>query len=169
MIYHRVSREQMRAILKRQADRKAKREEKRALLWPARELKRKMRTLRQIVRAVLDTLWSQIILARARRKSAVCAICGERPIEVAYHIVPKQRGDSVRWDLENGCGACSRCNRGEQLNRSLYRDKHLVIFGRELIERIEGQARIKADYSTAELQEKAREFRLILAREAVKK
>lgn len=90
----------------------------------------------------MDGVWSLIVRRRhialsPESSKKLCRICGKRPIEVGYHIVPKQMGYGVRWLIENGCAACSPCNWGEHKNRALYRKKHIRIFGRERVEAIE--------------------------------
>ena len=89
----------------------------------------------------LDSLAKLGVIYRDRHLGPMCRICGNRPWVVAYHIVPKQRGNAVRWVLSNIVLACTNCNYGEMRNRSLYRDKHIVIFGKEYVERIEQVAR----------------------------
>lgn len=103
-----------------------------------------IRPTKSFMIAQADRLWSLIILRRDRKAHAGrCVICRVRPADVAYHIVPKQRGHHVRWLLENGCASCSDCNFGEVMNRSMYRSKHISIFGRDLVERIEDMPRKK--------------------------
>lgn len=173
-----VSREEMNSIRRMAAARKAKREEKRRdLPWgepPDQEpppgpwtkgrklktgtfkgylvVKRPSRTVRQMLRDRLDDLWAYFIKLRDKLAyGGVCRICGVRGIEVAYHIIPRG-DDATRWDFENGCGACHECNRGEQMNRSRYRAKHVVIFGAELIERLEAKARTRPKFSLEDLE-----------------
>ena len=152
------------------AGRKAKREEKRATLpWGLREVgaplvkKRSSKTRRQILRTKLDTFWSYAIRLRDRILYGRCRICDKNPIEVAYHIVPRG-DDATRWDLENGCGACHNCNRGEQMNRLKYRRKHVLIFGADKIEALEAKARTKAKFSIEDLEKKLAEFSLFISR-----
>ncbi len=67
-----------------------------------------------------------------------CRIHGEPCFgTLAYHLVPQQRGDATRLLHENVVWACLGANWGEKTNRSLYRQKHVDIFGAELIERLE--------------------------------
>lgn len=89
----------------------------------------------------LDGLWGLAIKLRDKKVSPLCRICAIRYADTAYHIVPKQRGNAIRWLLENGTFSCTPCNFGEQMNRSLYRDKHIVIFGKDRVEAIELIAR----------------------------
>lgn len=120
---------------------------------------------RTTLRAQLDHLWGLIVIRRDRAAFGhLCRICKVQPATLGYHIVPKQRGDSVRWLLENGCAARFACNGAEVMNRSLYRDKHVQIFGRELVERIEARARARIKLSTADLREMRDEFKLRLER-----
>ncbi len=130
------------------ADRKEKRAEKRSWLpWgrksaqestgtgPGRPARRTHRVSdRKTLIARLDALWSVIVIMRHRKTfGPLCRICVCRPATLAYHIVPKQRGHSIRWDLEDGVGGCSTCNYGEVSNRSLYRDRHILLFGRQFV------------------------------------
>ena len=70
---------------------------------------------------------------------------------LGYHITPAGRGDAVRLLAENVAWACRDANCGEHYHRSLYRDKHIAVFGLERIERIEAKAREIVKYSMAEL------------------
>lgn len=72
---------------------------------------------------------------------------------LAYHLVPAQRGDSTRFVPENVVWACSQANYGEVMNRSLYRDKHITLFGHERMERLEALARETRQYTRTELVE----------------
>jgi len=87
-----------------------------------------------------------------KRNGNACRIHGAPCLgTLAYHIVPQQRGDAARFIEENVVWACRRANYGEKMNRSLYRDKHIAIFGKERVERIEAIAKKEAHFSTAEL------------------
>lgn len=165
------------ASLKRRlyGDRKAKRAEKRAFLpWGMRKReepkaarpvhKRTTASLRQRLIARLDALWSTIVLMRHRKIfGAMCLICTTRPATLAYHIVPKQRGHSIRWDLEDGVGGCSFCNGAEVMNRSLYRDIHVARFGKEFVEKLEARARLRVKLDMADLRSKIESFLQIIA------
>ncbi len=164
------------------ADRKAKREEKRKTLpWaePPEEIlhgpwtkgrvlthgtfkgylvvKRPAKTRRKLLRGKLDDLWAFFIKLRDRIQFGRCRICNVRPIEVAYHIIPRG-DDATRWDEENGCGACHQCNRGEQMNRSRYRAKHVTIFGSQLVEKLEAKARVRAGFTLTDLENMVASF-----------
>lgn len=146
-------REYKKKTQKRKAKRRAKRKELTKdmpyLVWGRKQL-----------RVKLDNLWSFLIRLRDRIKHGpMCRICGNREGSVAYHIVPKQRGDAVRWRLDNGVLACSACNYAEQMNRSLYRDKHVKLFGKSHVEKIEAAARKGQQFTTAELAFMADDFR----------
>lgn len=114
--------------------------------------KKRILTPRQRIRAQLDALWSLAVRLRDRRAHGpLCRLGCGRIAVLGYHLVPKQRGDSIRWLLENGVAACSNCNGAELLNRSLYREKHVQIFGRDLIERLEEIAREKVQFKMPDL------------------
>ncbi len=153
----------MKRILEGVARRKASREEKRKdLPWGKREKvaprkPRRKRTERQIQRDRNDELWSLAVRRRdAQLYGPRCRICGQKEspghvVLVGYHIVPKKRGDAIRWLLENGVAGCTRCNMGERMNPLLYRDKHVALLGKDAIERLEARARIHADFSMDDL------------------
>lgn len=143
----RVNRAEFNAIIRKARARKAKRAEKRRQLRAALPIRHTRRELR----AKLDGLWSLLVKARDGMKSQVCRVCGRSPGEVAYHIVPKQRGDAVRWLPENGVLACAACNMGEMLNRSLYRERHKRLFGAGLVEWLEAKAAEGAKFSLPDL------------------
>ena len=71
--------------------------------------------------------------------------------DTACHVVPQMRGDSSRFFPANVIWGCRAANYGEVMNRSLYRDIHVQLFGREYVERIEELARKTRKYTTAEL------------------
>lgn len=151
----------IREQLERAGLKKAKRAAKALYLWPKRGMDAtpgvrkspRTPTARQRLRARLDALWSLVVRKRdAMRTGGLCRICGVRQIEVGYHLIPRG-SDATRWDLENGIGACHNCNRGEQLNRLKYRQKHVELFGAALIEKLEAKARTLAKYSMADLEE----------------
>lgn len=131
---------------------------------PSRQPKiKRALTARQTLIRQLDAIWSQIILLRHRaRFGPMCRICMAAPAQVAYHIVPKQRGYAIRWDLENGCGACSPCNGAEMMNRSLYREKHILLFTRQFVEKIESRANAMVKFDIPDLKSKLEAFKEII-------
>lgn len=110
-----------------------------------------------------STLKSQIIrllgLLDRKKHGDECRLGVECPTktphsgEVAYHVIPAQRGDSTRFVPENVVWACAAANYGECRNRSLYRDKHCRLFGAAMVEALEAQAREKKHYTRTELYE----------------
>jgi len=72
---------------------------------------------------------------------------------LAYHITPAGRGDSVRLCPDAVVWACRAANYGEFRHRSLYRDKHIKIFGKDRVEMLEALAREVRHYTMAELLE----------------
>lgn len=112
------------------------------------------KTPRQLLIKSLDDLFSLYIRLRDKKFSGnICRICGWRPIEVCYHIVPKQAGFNIRWDFDDAVGSCESCNDDEYWNRPKYREKHIQIFGREFYEALVAKSRIKVKYSMADLRE----------------
>src|SRR3990167_3214785 len=92
-------------------------------------LRRRGKSPRAKLRAVLDNLVCLYAKMRDKRNSPMCRICGKKPYKVGYHLVPKKKGDAVRWDPANLVAACTQCNYGESMNREIYRDKHIALFG----------------------------------------
>lgn len=112
-----------------------------------------MPSVYKLLREKLWQITSFYVRLRDKKLGDWCRICRKRPIECAYHLVPKQRGLSIYYNLDNLVGACAACNFGEHLNRSLYRDKHIVLFGKERIERLEAEAAVKIKLTRDQLQD----------------
>ena len=91
----------------------------------------------------LDKIWSEVVRDRDRQKyGPLCRYgCGRVGV-VAAHVVPKQFGHWIRWDLTNGMLACTNCNLGEVLNRTKYRMRHVDMFGSKMIDGLERKARL---------------------------
>lgn len=162
MSWVRVSAEEMARIRAMTKQKKEKRAEKAKELWGESLIpvamgfrkKRTKKTPRQLQRDRLDDLWSLAVRRRdAFLYGPLCRICHKAPATVGYHLVPKKRGDFIRWLMENGCGGCAPCNWGERNNPGLYRAKHVSIFGKDAIESIEARARPLADLSQSDLNE----------------
>lgn len=88
----------------------------------------------------LDELWGRCIRERARKTSHYCRMCWVRVGTTAYHIVPKQLGYWIRWDLSNGLLSCGPCNGGEMMNRTKYRMRHVKMFGEAFVSGLEQKA-----------------------------
>lgn len=102
--------------------------------------------------AQCDALLSTLTLLRCKyQNGGICVICRARYAQCAYHLVPRSRY-SVRWDISNVVPACFPCNRGEQLNRLAYREKHWVIFGGAYMSALEAKARQLAKFSVPDLE-----------------
>jgi hypothetical protein len=170
MTWFRVSGAEIDRLRKLAADRKAKREEKRkAMPWgrgkevppappaPAKPRKRRKKSPIEVAWDRNDALWSMAVRLRdTRLYGKRCRICGQTPESngaslVGYHLVPKKRGASVRWLLENGVQGCSRCNYGERMNVSKYREKHVALVGVAMMEALEARAHTRADFGLEEL------------------
>jgi len=139
--------------LAKKAKSKIKNEKRRAkakLLWVADTASRTS-VKAKIVRA--------LGLLDRQRNGNSCRIHGAPCVGgVAYHILPQMNGDAFRFIEENVIWACNQANRGEQMNRDLYAQKHRQIFGDAYIQAIRDEAaRIKASpgfpYTRAALRE----------------
>ena len=141
----RVSRSEFEAIRRKVALRKAKRMEKRKAMSGGRLTPGRS----EVKKAIVHLLG----LLDAKRNGKVCKIHLNHPGEVAYHLVPQQRGDAARFDPDNVVWACRAANSEEVNNRSLYREKHIRLFGRDRIERLEEIARKTVQFGTQYLLE----------------
>lgn len=109
--------------------------------------------------AKLDDVFSLFIRARdIRANDGKCRICSVRPIECAYHIVPKMYGKVFRWLEADVVGACHGCNGGERNWRLLYREKHIAIFGQEFYDALWSRRKEAVKYSSADLQAMIKKF-----------
>lgn len=150
-----------------------KREEKRASLPWGSKAKKKPTTLRQVSSrgAIKVQIVHEYGLLDRKLFGPYCRLGVECPKfkrigfhagQVAYHLIPQMRGDAARFLQINIVWACSDANQGERLNRSLYREKHIKVFGLDRILKIEEVARGMADFSDADLVEKLQEVRALL-------
>lgn len=69
-----------------------------------------------------------------------CRICATAEGTVAYHIIECGRLSTAFLE-ENIVLACKPCNYGEFINRRLYRQKHIEIFGKEFYEWLERRSK----------------------------
>ncbi len=144
------------AAIKRRisAAKKAQREEKRASLpWGRRP--QVDGTIKKVIdrTALKEAIVHLLGLLDAKLNGSECRIHGGHKGEVAYHLIPQKRGDAARFVPENVVWACHDANFGEKNNRDLYRHKHIQIFGKARVERIEAISRGIRKYSNEELLE----------------
>ena len=71
--------------------------------------------------------------------------------DTSCHIAPQSRGDAARLVQENVYWGCGPANFGEMMNRSLYREKHIRVFGKERVERVEAIANTIKQIPTPDL------------------
>lgn len=137
-------------------ERKEKRQAKSLYLWPNYRrvaARGKVKTPRQKLRDKIDELMSVLVRRRDSKKTGgLCVICLNRPIDCCYHIISKQCGDAIRWDLDDCVASCFRCNYAEMRNRNRYRRIHIKLFGREKIEALEAKAATTVHFSMADLE-----------------
>lgn len=132
--------EKQKEEIRRAADRKAKREEKRKFLpWakkyeessslaknplyvdgPKIKHKRKPKaaSLRRQAFNRLKAICKEFVLLRAKHRNhnrcEVGIACGGvGDIEVWYHIFPQVKGNAIKYDERNILGSCNSCNAGE--------------------------------------------------------
>lgn len=151
--------------IKKAADRKAKREEKRkSLPWGQRagasvdldktvsqhQTKRKRRkrpvSWRRQAFNRLQAKCKEFVLRRAHyRTGGLCEVgmaCnGFGLVEVWYHIFPQVKGNALKYDSRNILGSCNYCNAGEyedrKSNSNIYHTRHRYILGRQLFEELQ--------------------------------
>ena len=132
--------------LKKSAARKSKRMAKRRLLGIKGSISKTV---------VKKALWDMVSLyVRLRDKALygpMCRICGRRPIQCAYHLVPSNDGADTRYDPANIVGACSSCNFAEYHHRYSFQFKHEKLFGLELMDALREKSKAVVQYSRTDL------------------
>lgn len=156
--FGRVSRAEFRALASKQKDNKAKRAEKRRVIF-----ERPLRVTRKGVIAQLDELVSTWVKTRWREISGRCVWHDRhsfRPIECWYHVEPCGNW-LIRWLPLNLIGACNPCNGDEQRNRGSARieDRHRNLIGPKKLEALKELRRIKPKFSLDEYVEMRDEFK----------
>lgn len=150
--------------------RKAKRAEKAIELWKPRPgavvpinkaFKKKTASLYKFWLEICIGLVETYAKLRDRRFHGKCRICGERPIECAYHIIPRGKL-ATAFDVENIVGACNPCNNGERYHRLEYRDKHRKIFGAKFYDALWEKSKQSVKYSVDDLKEVASKIRELI-------
>lgn len=117
-------------------------------------LKPKKRKPRKIKRGSLKRQIVRLLgLLDAKKNGKLCRFHGNHEGDTSCHIVPQNRGDAARFIPENVYWGCQGANYGEMRHRSLYRDHHIRIFGKDLVERLEAMAREFKKYTHGELLE----------------
>lgn len=108
-------------------------------------------------------LWDAVSLFVKMRDKWVhgdlCRICGQRPIQCAYHLVPSNDGAATRYDPENIVGACNGCNNAERWHRFKYEIIHEDLFGKDRMDTLRLKAGQTMKYSRADLLNLRDEFR----------
>jgi len=87
-----------------------------------------------------------------------------RPIEVAAHIVRKSRGLSIYFDLRNLYGCCVAHNAGEHWHPGLYREKHVEIFGKDLVETLERRSHDSVQFTREDYKVMIEEDKKVIAK-----
>lgn len=159
-----MTNEEIKSALSRRAERKAKRDERviqNAALAGESKIQKRQPIRKLIKRGPLKKAIVRLLgLLDAKKNGPLCRLgelCPQFPKigyhkgDTSYHVVPAQRGDSVRFVPENVVWTCASANYGEVMNRSLYRDKHRFVFGPAFVDNLEALARETKKYTTAEL------------------
>lgn len=101
------------------------------------------------------TLKSQIVrllgLLDRKRNGPMCRFHLDHEGDTSCHIVPQSRGDAARFEPDNVYWGCRAANYGEFRHRSLYRQYHIDLFGKDTVERLEEIAKGFRQYTHKEL------------------
>lgn len=103
------------------------------------------------VKKKLDKAFSLAVRERDRKIVGACMFCGG-PIECVFHVVTRSK-HCVRWDLENGVGSCSGCNRENEYNPDKFRVPLIKAFGLGWYEALVCRSVIAKPMSLEELQD----------------
>jgi len=103
----------------------------------------------------LTALFQQAVLHRYGR---ACVVCGRSDREVcAHHVIPKSRGDSIRWDTDNGAPVCfSPCHTKAHWTGdtgAAVRAKIEAWMGAKRYERMLAKSRVIVHYTVDDLKE----------------
>jgi hypothetical protein len=106
------------------------------------------------LRRKLDLVFSAYIRKRDADKDGYgkCVTCRKWSLLEAGHFIPRQH-ISVRWDIRNVHGQCSRCNRwlhGDLIEYTLYMQKR---YGVEVVEELMRFKNTTRKFNSAELLE----------------
>ena len=119
--------------------------------------------------ALLVTVFSWYIRTRETHRSGKCFICGTGPIQDCYHFIPCGNG-SIRFEPDNACGGCKKCNYSEFMNRGTancddrVRAAHVRMVGEERVQQLEAMRHAPFKKSAAELRDLVAHFKELLAR-----
>lgn len=105
----------------------------------------------------LDNLVRKIIKARDN----YCIVCGEyKPLVVGHYM--KRRHLNTRWSVINCNGICLDCNREDNSEDTVYREKLIEMYGLEVIDNLEFSARQNAVFFDCDLKDIEKELKKIL-------
>lgn len=114
-------------------------------------IKKKCKT-RKIKRGALKSQIVRLLgLIDRKINGPICRFHKDHQGDTSCHIVPQSRGDAARFEPDNVYWGCRAANYGEFRHRSLYRQYHIDIFGKETVERLEEIAKGFKQYSHKEL------------------
>ena len=134
----------------RAAERKAKKDAKRASLGPKfakkKGKRKKLPGLTKLRRECWKALSLYVRARDAERNQGLCMICSEKPITLGYHLIPAGSGSAAKWDHLNVVGACRDCNCGEFNRRVKYAYIHIQLFGLEYMTALEAKSRTLVQY-----------------------
>ncbi len=158
----RMSRKEYQAIARKTAAKKSRREDN------AKFINKMKRATGQTVIACLDktSLKKAIVkllgLLDKKINGPRCRLGAECPDfkkygphdgEAACHIISQKRGGAAQLEPLGIYWGCHDANFGEMMNRDLYRQIHIRVFGKERVEWLEAKAREKVHYTVAYLRE----------------
>lgn len=115
-------------------------------IWGA-SLRNRANTPRAKKLQELEWICHTAVKTRARRNGGTCPVKVGKPITQACHIVRKSRGMAIRFEPLAIYGGSQSANAGEHWHPAKYRDLHIQVFGRELVERLEARAKENTRWS----------------------
>jgi len=109
--------------------------------------KKKLPSLSKLTKAA-HALWSQLV----RFRDKVCQVCGTAEKLQAHHcIVPKGRGGSIRFMLDNGICLCDKCHLW-----TYHEGRGGVAFDRKLLAAIDAHVTLQRQEELTSLAQKHR-------------
>lgn len=134
--------------------------------------KAKKKRTPSLYKKALALLWSvtsvYVRMREVRRNGGKCFVCGQGPVEVAYHFIPS-RWLAIKYHLDNLCGACKPCNFGEMIQRGsahddVVRAAHVRMVGEERVRWLEEHKRDLWKKTPQEILEMKREIEAKMAK-----
>lgn len=96
---------------------------------PKKPKRKRLESISKLKKRAWDAFATFIKRRDAHKDMGRCLICHVRPIECAYHLLSKAKGNAIYFDEDAVVGACASCNYCEMRQRDEYVFRHMEIFG----------------------------------------